>query len=273
MVAAVAVAASTFLDGQRVPVRPTMFLLGMTIAFLFGGLPEPRQAIAGFAILGGVNAIVVRNDPTGSWSDMIWTTVIFGIAWTIGFGLGYKFREAEEAKERADATRARAARGGRSGSSGRGARADRAGAPRRRRPLVSVMTVQAAGVRRLLRPTRLVIGWQGERLGGLCVRRAAGQLTNRLMFSRRRQVFRGCVRACERLICGGDPAGFVDAGNRLLEPRPFTVVPRRQAVIGPGIYAGFSWQFKHSRRCGAAARTAANPPGLDKPGINARAYY
>ena len=51
VVAAVAVAASTFLDGQRVPYDPMVFLLGMTIAFLFGGLPEPRQAIAGFAIL------------------------------------------------------------------------------------------------------------------------------------------------------------------------------------------------------------------------------
>ena len=43
-----------------------VFLLGIAIAFLFGGLPEPRQAIAGFAILVGVNAIVVRNEPTGA---------------------------------------------------------------------------------------------------------------------------------------------------------------------------------------------------------------
>jgi signal transduction histidine kinase len=151
VVAAVAVAASTFLDGQRVPYDPMVFLLGMTIAFLFGGLPEPRQAIAGFAILVGVNAIVVRNEPTGSWSDMIWSTVIFGISWTIGFGLGYKFREAEEAKERA----ARLERERREEAQAAVAE-ERARIARELHDVVghsvSVMTVQAAGVRRLLKP-------------------------------------------------------------------------------------------------------------------------
>ncbi len=125
VVAAVAVAASTFVDDQRVPWDFTVFLLGMTIAFLFGALRELRQAIAGFAILLGVNAIVMRNDPDGSVGDLVWTCIIFGIAWTIGFGLGHKFREADEAKERADTTRA-STRGGSARRSGRGACADRA---------------------------------------------------------------------------------------------------------------------------------------------------
>jgi signal transduction histidine kinase len=149
--AAVAVAASSFLDGQRVPYDPMVFLLGMTVAFLVGGLPELRQAIAGFAVLVGVNAIVVRNEPTGSWSDMIWSTVIFGIAWTIGFGLGHKFREAEAAKERA----ARLERERREEAQAAVAE-ERARIARELHDVVghsvSVMTVQAAGVRRLLKP-------------------------------------------------------------------------------------------------------------------------
>ena len=151
VVAAVAVSASTFADGERVPFDFTVFLLGMSVAFLFGGLREPRQAIAGFVILTGVNAIIVRNDPTAGWGDMIWSTVIFGIAWTIGFGLGHKFREAEAARERADRLeRARE-------EEARAAVAEeRARIARELHDVVghsvSVMTVQAAGVRRLLRP-------------------------------------------------------------------------------------------------------------------------
>jgi len=149
--AAVAVAASTFVDGERVLYDFTTFLLGITVAFLFGALREPRQALAGFAILTGVNAIIVRNDPTGGFGDMIGTTIVFGIAWTIGFGLGHKFREAEAAKERADRLeRARA-------EEARAAVAEeRARIARELHDVVghsvSVMTVQAAGVRRLLRP-------------------------------------------------------------------------------------------------------------------------
>ncbi len=149
--AAVAVAASTFVDGERVLYDFTTFLLGMTVAFLLGGLREPRQALAGFAILMGVNAIIVRNDPAGGWGDMIGTTFIFGIAWAIGFGLGHKFREGEAAKERADRLeRARE-------EEARAAVAEeRARIARELHDVVghsvSVMTVQAAGVRRLLKP-------------------------------------------------------------------------------------------------------------------------
>jgi signal transduction histidine kinase len=151
VVAAVAVTASTFVDDQRVPWDFTVFLLGMTIAFMFGALRELRQAIAGFAILLGVNAIVTRNDPDGSVGDFVWTCIIFGIAWTIGFGLAHKLREADEAKERAERLeRARE-------EEARAAVAEeRARIARELHDVVghsvSVMTVQAAGVRRLLRP-------------------------------------------------------------------------------------------------------------------------
>jgi signal transduction histidine kinase len=151
IVAAVAVAASTFVDGRRVPFDFTVLLLGMTVSFLFGALREPRQAIAGFAVLAGVNAIVVRNDPSAGFGDMVWSTIIFGIAWTIGFGLGHKFREADEAKERAERLER-----AREEEALVAVAEERARIARELHDVVghsvSVMTVQAAGVRRLLKP-------------------------------------------------------------------------------------------------------------------------
>jgi signal transduction histidine kinase len=151
MVAAIAVAASTFVDPRRVPFDVTIYCLGITVAFLFGSLREPRQSIAGIAVLLGVNAIVTRNDPEGTVGDFVWSCVIFGIAWLVGFGLGYKLREVDEAKERAERLeRARA-------EEARLAVAEeRARIARELHDVVghsvSVMTVQAAGVRRLLKP-------------------------------------------------------------------------------------------------------------------------
>jgi signal transduction histidine kinase len=151
VVAAVAVTASTFVDEQRVPWDFTIFLLGMTIAFMFGALRDLRQAIAGFAILLGVNAIVTRNDPDGGVGDFVWTCIIFGIAWTIGFGLGHKLREADEAKERAERLEREREEEARAAVA-----EERARIARELHDVVghsvSVMTVQAAGVRRLLKP-------------------------------------------------------------------------------------------------------------------------
>ena len=151
VVAAVAVTASTFVDDQRVPWDFTVFLLGMTISFMFGARRELRQAIAGFVVLVGVDAIVTRNDPDGSFGDFVWTCIIFGIAWTIGFGLGHKLREADEAKERAERLER-----AREEEALAAVAEERARIARELHDVVghsvSVMTVQAAGVRRLLKP-------------------------------------------------------------------------------------------------------------------------
>ena len=77
--------------------------------------------------------------------------VIFGIAWAIGFGLGHKLREADAAKERADTARASREEEARAAVA-----EERARIARELHDVVghsvSVMTVQAAGVRRLLKP-------------------------------------------------------------------------------------------------------------------------
>ena len=86
----------------------------------------------------------------GTWPGL---AIVFGVAWVVGFGLGQKFREGDEAKERAE----RAERE-REEQARLAVAEERARIARELHDVVghsvSVMTVQAAGVRRLLEPDR-----------------------------------------------------------------------------------------------------------------------
>jgi signal transduction histidine kinase len=147
----VAVVLTTFVDPRLAPFAFVTFLAGCAAVVLMGLLRDRSQAVAGLAIAVGVDALVAYKDPKGNLGAFIATSVIFGIVWTIAFALGSKFREADEAKERA----ARAERE-------REERATAAVSEERARIArelhdvvghsVSVMTVQASAVRRLLRP-------------------------------------------------------------------------------------------------------------------------
>jgi signal transduction histidine kinase len=142
---------ASFADNSLVPFDFIAFLAGCSAVFLLAQLRDPRQAVAGLAMAVGVEAIVVRNDPRGQIGQFVFVSLIFTIVWVVGFSLGRKFAEADEARERA----ARAERE-------REQRARAAVAEERARIArelhdvvghsVSVMTVQASGVRRLLRP-------------------------------------------------------------------------------------------------------------------------
>ena len=146
-----AVGGSSFVDDRVVPNGLITFLVSLATLVVLGLVRDRTQAIAGLALALGIAAIVVHNDPRGSVGNFVGVCVPFTIAWTIGFALGRKFREADEARERA----ARAQRE-------REERARAAVTDERTRIArelhdvvghsVSVMTVQAAGVRRLLRP-------------------------------------------------------------------------------------------------------------------------
>ena len=142
---------ASFADNALVPFDFIAFLAGAAAVFLLAQLRDPRQAVAGLAMAVGVEAIVVHNDPRGQLGQFIFVSLIFTVVWVVGFSLGRKFAEADEARERA----ARAERE-------REQRARDAVAEERARIArelhdvvghsVSVMTVQASGVRRLLRP-------------------------------------------------------------------------------------------------------------------------
>ncbi len=152
--AAVGIAAAliSFVDKTVVPFDGVTFLAGCVALFLVASLRDRFQAIAGFAIAEGVLAVVVHNDPRSGVGNFVVASIIFAVVWAVAFGVGRKSVEADEAKERA----ARAERE-------REERARAAVAEERARIArelhdvvghsVSVMTVQASGVRRLLRPS------------------------------------------------------------------------------------------------------------------------
>jgi signal transduction histidine kinase len=148
---AVAVSAVTFVDKSLVPYDFVTFLMGCAAVFLVALLRDRRQAVAGLAAVIGAEACVAYNDPSGSAGDFIFLGLVFGVAWTIGFTLGRKDEEADKARERAAmAEREREERALTAVAE------ERARIARELHDVVghsvSVMTVQASGVRRLLRP-------------------------------------------------------------------------------------------------------------------------
>jgi signal transduction histidine kinase len=144
-------AAVSFLNGRVVTFPFGIFLAVLTCSFLFGMLPERRQAVSGLGIALGAAAIVTRNHPTQGAGDFLFIAILFTIVWLAGNALGAKltqYRQAEERAERLEREREERARAAVAEERARIARElhDVVGHS------VSVMTVQASGVRRLLRP-------------------------------------------------------------------------------------------------------------------------
>jgi signal transduction histidine kinase len=149
-----AVVIASFVDGPLPRYDFPAFLAGCAGIFMLAQRRDRRQAVAGLALAVGVEAIVVHNDPLGTFGQLIFISLIFTVVWTIGFTLGRKFEEADQARERAlraeheREERARAA-----------VAEERARIARELHDVVghsvSVMTVQTSGVRRLLRPDQV----------------------------------------------------------------------------------------------------------------------
>jgi signal transduction histidine kinase len=140
----VAVGLTAFVDERLVPKDFIPFVAGCAAVFLVGLLRERAQAV-------GFEALVAYRDPLKNLSAFIATCIVFGLIWTVAFALGRKFQEADEAKERA--ARAEREREERARSA---VTEERARIARELHDVVghsvSVMTVQASAVRRLLRP-------------------------------------------------------------------------------------------------------------------------
>jgi signal transduction histidine kinase len=146
-----AVVLTTLVDTRLAGYAGIPFLAGCAAVFLMGLLPERNQAVLGLVLAVGVNGVVALRDPRGNVGAFLAASVLFTIIWTIAFGLGGKFREVDEAKQRAvraEREREERARAAVSEERARIARElhDVVGHS------VSVMTVQASAVRRLLRP-------------------------------------------------------------------------------------------------------------------------
>ena len=144
-------AAISFYNGNLVTFSFGIFLAVLTSAFLMGMLPDRSQSVSGLAIGVGAAAIVVHNDPDQGWGDFFFISLLFTIVWLAGNALGAKLTQYKQAEERAARLereredRARAA-----------VAEERARIARELHDVVghsvSVMTVQASGVRRLLLP-------------------------------------------------------------------------------------------------------------------------
>jgi signal transduction histidine kinase len=147
----VAVVLTSFVDERLVPFDFIIFLASCAAVFLIGLIRERAQAVVGLVLAWGVVAVVAYRDPLGNLDGFIAPSVIFGIIWTIAFALGRKFEEADEARDRA--ARAEREREERARSA---VTEERARIARELHDVVghsvSVMTVQASAVRRLLRP-------------------------------------------------------------------------------------------------------------------------
>jgi signal transduction histidine kinase len=148
---AAAVILASLVDDRLTPTNFIVFFAGCAAVILVALLRDRRQAVAGLAIVIGTEAVVERTDPEGGLGNFLFISVIFAVLWIVGFALGRKFEEADAARDRA--LRAEREREERARSA---VAEERARIARELHDVVghsvSVMTVQASGVRRLLRP-------------------------------------------------------------------------------------------------------------------------
>jgi signal transduction histidine kinase len=147
----VVVGASSFVDGSLLAGNFVSYLSGLTVAALFGMNPSRVRSIGGIVLVFIIAGVVQINDPNGKAGDFAWSAITFSVAWIVGFAIGGKFREADVAKElaaRAEGEREEQAR--------IAVEEERARIARELHDVVghsvSVMTVQASAVRRLLEP-------------------------------------------------------------------------------------------------------------------------
>ena len=143
----VAAGAISFLEGQAVPYLFVTFLAVVSASFLFGMLRDRVQAVIGLGLVWMVGAVVTYNDPGSDDLDQFFTLIVFGAAWLAGLALSRRLDEARQAEERASKLEEDARRA---------VDAERARIARELHDViahsVSVMTVQAGAVRRLLTP-------------------------------------------------------------------------------------------------------------------------
>jgi signal transduction histidine kinase len=147
----VAGTALSFVDGRLIPYSFSGFLAALAAVFLLGSLRDRRQALVGFGLAVAALMVLIRNDPESVAGDYFFIPLVFTAAWLGGFGLTRKLEQAHAAEERARRLELQ-----REAESRAAVAEERARIARELHDVVghavSVMTVQASGVRRLLKP-------------------------------------------------------------------------------------------------------------------------
>ncbi|MGH3496254.1 MAG: sensor histidine kinase [Nocardioidaceae bacterium] len=91
----------SFLDHQVITTQAGVFLCGMVAAALLGSLRRGLQARIGLVLVLVGAAVVVYHDPTHSAGDLLFTPVLFAVAWIVGFALRDRAERSDAAEERA----------------------------------------------------------------------------------------------------------------------------------------------------------------------------
>jgi signal transduction histidine kinase len=94
-------AALSFVDGRLITFTASVAVAGFAAAYLLGNLRDEVQARLGLAIVLGGAAIIMYNDPNHATGDLVFTPLLFGIAWTAGYAMRGRSEEAEAAEARA----------------------------------------------------------------------------------------------------------------------------------------------------------------------------
>jgi signal transduction histidine kinase len=144
-------AALSFVDGRLVVFSQSVFAAGLAAAFLLGNLRDAWQSRLSLPVVLGGAVIVVYNAPNSTAGNYVFLPALFAMLWLVGLALQQRGARAEAAELRAT----RLARDREAAT--RAAIADeRARIARELHDVlghsVSVMTIQASAVRRVLTP-------------------------------------------------------------------------------------------------------------------------
>ena len=144
-------AALSFWDARLITFTFASFLTALAACFLIGMLDDRRQAVIGLFVAIASILIIVGNDPNRESGDIFFTPILLFVVWLAGIGLSQKLGQARAAEERARRVELE-----REAEARNAVAEERARIARELHDVVghsvSVMTVQASGVRRLLEP-------------------------------------------------------------------------------------------------------------------------
>ena len=88
-------------DGALVTRAQGLFVAGLVASYLLGNLRDTGRGRLGLAILLVGAGVIVYDDPNRSAGELVFTPLIFGIAWLVGFALRERAAQAEAAEARA----------------------------------------------------------------------------------------------------------------------------------------------------------------------------